>query len=775
MSACVFVNICIYPHRRRSSFCLLDNKPRDNLDYSFASRLRNLFNSVTMSENFREKLKKICSCCSSDTAEPVICENGVTEELFALAFGDQNDPIKVERLVKAGADVTYRTSDQILPTFLLFGLTGRVDCFIACLATAQPMNFSKGFVQWTFYSPESGKEVNFSPNALFYTCHGRSPEEATKMMTAVLNRLNQNIPGDKVNWENVMNSQPPRNFITIAADNSLIHVHWPLIKELPHFVAKKEPIPIQTAVCGADWEKISEEERKRFSLKSGFVDEYTAELFKLCVNHPPDVDAIRRCVAAGARIQHKTISSVSPVDILLVNCNVDCVAACMQTPRSVDFMLCDHGWSILDLICIFSHDEEKARGMLQVMVDRIAKNVPGDKVDWDQRDFYGHDFFSYAAEYDLLHVVWPIVKKLPHFKAKKERIDISRRVTFEDWEKLSDEDQKRFHAEAGFVARRFRLRGDRMVFRNGKRLVEQGEDIVWTKVRELGRGSYGVVFLGELKNGEHVAVKLPNPYSRGNMDELNRILFDEMEVMKHLRHRNIVKLYGAKTVTLDDGKDQLQIFLEYCPGLENCPGSLATVLRKCPEMFTIVVARKFLRQLLEGLKYLHLNRVIHRDLKPENILLSADGEAKLTDFGSSKNVNGGAACKTFTGTATYIAPEVLDPKKETNYDEAADIWSLGCTLLSLLRRKPWIEEFNDLQLLWHIAFCNQMPSGIPANCPERLKHFFECCFDRDPRKRWTAEQLLHHPWMSCPDTELEEIPPDNESNDTNSDDVIQLS
>lgn len=91
---------------------------------------------------------------------------------------------------------------------------------------------------------------------------------------------------------------------------------------------------------------------------------------------------------------------------------------------------------------------------------------------------------------------------------------------------------------------------------------------------------------------------------------------------------------------------------------------------------------------MEGLKYLHENKVIHRDLKCANILLSSEGEVKLSDFGASKKIEKELLLEdeeemnqSIKGSPYWMAPEVV---RQVGHDFRADIWSLGCLIIELL-------------------------------------------------------------------------------------------
>ncbi|KAF8395803.1 hypothetical protein HHK36_019757 [Tetracentron sinense] len=109
-------------------------------------------------------------------------------------------------------------------------------------------------------------------------------------------------------------------------------------------------------------------------------------------------------------------------------------------------------------------------------------------------------------------------------------------------------------------------------------------------------------------------------------------------------------------------------------------GSLVNLYRKYNLGYSHVSA--YTRQILNGLKYLHERNMVHRDIKCANILVDASGSVKIADFGLAKATNLNDV-KSFQGSAFWMAPEVVN-RKTPGYGLAADIWSLGCTVLEML-------------------------------------------------------------------------------------------
>lgn len=182
------------------------------------------------------------------------------------------------------------------------------------------------------------------------------------------------------------------------------------------------------------------------------------------------------------------------------------------------------------------------------------------------------------------------------------------------------------------------------------------------------------------------------------------------------------------------------------------------------EMFIMVYAL----QMLEGLAYLHNASIVHRDIKPENILLNHDGVIKYVDFGAAKIIakqgqtivqpdrsedraNGGqtrAQQGTITGTPMYMSPEVIRGESSQHFSGAADIWSLGCVLLEMATgRRPWSTLDNEWAIMYNIASGNPPQLPTPDQLSETGISFLKCCFNKDPRRRSTAAELLQHPWI----------------------------
>ena len=158
---------------------------------------------------------------------------------------------------------------------------------------------------------------------------------------------------------------------------------------------------------------------------------------------------------------------------------------------------------------------------------------------------------------------------------------------------------------------------------------------------------------------------------------------------------------------------------------------------------------------MEGLKYLHNQRIIHKDLKGANILLNEENVIKLGDFGSAQklertltmSLRPGNKNLSIYGSIPWMAPEVI---RQTKYGRKADIWSFGCTILEMAQGKaPWSEQKfdNPIAAIMKIGLSDEIPN-IPETISGSLKDFILCCLKRDANMRPHAKDLLNHEFLA---------------------------
>ncbi|CAH8256181.1 unnamed protein product [Arabidopsis lyrata] len=256
--------------------------------------------------------------------------------------------------------------------------------------------------------------------------------------------------------------------------------------------------------------------------------------------------------------------------------------------------------------------------------------------------------------------------------------------------------------------------------------------------RELGRGQFGITYIcTEISSGKNFACKsiLKRKLIRTqDREDVRR----EIQIMHYLSGQpNIVEIKGAY-----EDRQSVHLVMELCEG-----GELFDKITKRGH-YSEKAAAEIIRSVVKVVQICHFMGVIHRDLKPENFLLSSKDEAssmlKATDFGVSVFIEEGRVYEDIVGSAYYVAPEVL----KRNYGKAIDIWSAGVILYILLCGTPpfWAETdkgiFEEV-LRGEIDFESEPWPSISESAKDLVRNMLKY----DPKKRFTAAQVLEHPWI----------------------------
>eukprot|EP00756_Hemistasia_phaeocysticola_P044521 Hpha_TRINITY_DN18328_c0_g1::TRINITY_DN18328_c0_g1_i1::g.158182::m.158182 len=273
--------------------------------------------------------------------------------------------------------------------------------------------------------------------------------------------------------------------------------------------------------------------------------------------------------------------------------------------------------------------------------------------------------------------------------------------------------------------------------------------IQWLQGSELGRGSFGTVFMAmNSSSGQLLAVKqMSRPKgSAAALEELST----EVSVMRRVRHINVVAYYGTELT-----QKHLNILMEFVPG-----GSLRGLLERFGAFSEPVVA-VYGRQLLEGIGHLHGLGIVHRDIKASNVLVNDAGVIKLSDFGTSLvDQFGGegssdpqsppqppaAGPGQLVGTVLWLSPEVV---RGGLHSWRSDVWAFGCTLLEMASAwLPWHPNkfSNHLEVLLHIGR-SETPPARPETLGPSLQEVLQLCFQIDYEARRPCAALRALPFF----------------------------
>uniref|UniRef100_A0A8C7U091 non-specific serine/threonine protein kinase n=1 Tax=Oncorhynchus mykiss TaxID=8022 RepID=A0A8C7U091_ONCMY len=203
----------------------------------------------------------------------------------------------------------------------------------------------------------------------------------------------------------------------------------------------------------------------------------------------------------------------------------------------------------------------------------------------------------------------------------------------------------------------------------------------------------------------------------------------EVNILREIQHSNIITLHD-----IFENKTDVILILELVSG-----GELFDFLAE-KESLTEEAATQFLKQILDGVHYLHSKCIAHFDLKPENIMLLdknvPNPRIKLIDFGIAHQIKAGNEFKNIFGTPEFVAPEIV------NYELLgleADMWLSGAS--------PFLGETKQ-ETLTNISAVNyDFDEEYFSNTSELAKDFIRRLLVKDPKKRMTIDDSLQHPWI----------------------------
>ncbi|KZV43575.1 phosphoenolpyruvate carboxylase kinase 1-like [Dorcoceras hygrometricum] len=254
---------------------------------------------------------------------------------------------------------------------------------------------------------------------------------------------------------------------------------------------------------------------------------------------------------------------------------------------------------------------------------------------------------------------------------------------------------------------------------------------------EIGRGRYGVVFrCHSLHTGDCVAVK--SIEKRLIQDDAvdSLCISNEAKLMSLVSdHTNVLGIFD---VYEDD--EFLHMVLEYCGSAD-----LYQRITSLP-VFSELEAHRVMLQLMEAISHCHSRGVAHRDIKPDNIFFNSYNVLKLADFGSAGYFHSGELMSGIVGTPYYVAPEVVAGRE---YNEKVDIWSAGVILYIMLSGIPPFYGDSATEIFESVLRANlRFPKSYFASASCEVKDLLRQMLCKDVRRRFSAEQVLAHPWIT---------------------------
>uniref|UniRef100_A0A672GW32 non-specific serine/threonine protein kinase n=1 Tax=Salarias fasciatus TaxID=181472 RepID=A0A672GW32_SALFA len=247
--------------------------------------------------------------------------------------------------------------------------------------------------------------------------------------------------------------------------------------------------------------------------------------------------------------------------------------------------------------------------------------------------------------------------------------------------------------------------------------------------RPLGKGKFGNVYLARERQTKFIlALKVlfkKQLEKAGVEHQLRR----EVEIQSHLRHPNILRLFGY----FHDAT-RVYLILEYAP-----KGELYSELQRRGQ-FPEDISATYIMELADALNYCHTKKVIHRDIKPENLLLGGNGELKIADFGWSVHTPSSRR-STLCGTLDYLPPEMIEGK---THDEKVDLWSLGVLCYEFLVGKPPFEAKTHEETYRRISRADW---PAPLNISAGAKDLIAKLLKHNPMHRLPIQGVLMHPWV----------------------------
>ncbi|WMV38984.1 hypothetical protein MTR67_032369 [Solanum verrucosum] len=270
----------------------------------------------------------------------------------------------------------------------------------------------------------------------------------------------------------------------------------------------------------------------------------------------------------------------------------------------------------------------------------------------------------------------------------------------------------------------------------------------WIRGHTIGHGSSAAVSVAKSRFSDEVFAVKSVELSESQLLQKEQIILSQLS-------SSYVVSYKGYDVTKEKDKLMFNLMMEYMPD-----GTLSDEIQKQGGRMNERLIGYYTKQIVQGLDYLHSRSIAHCDLKGQNILVGKTG-AKIADFGCARwidPVEREGNAEPIGGTPMFMAPEVARGEEQGC---PADIWGLGCTIIEMATGgSPWTNVTSAASLLYRIAFSGQSPV-IPKFLSLQAKDFLNKCLIRDSKERWTAKQLLKHPFLESNSTAIQNFVTDS--------------